>query len=121
MAQVKIYRHVINGLIQAQVTALEQTAAAMLSEVQDEQVIPKHTGALDDSTFVDINDSQSGVVSIISNEDYARRLYFHPEYNFSKTVHPNAQGRWLEDWITGDKKNFCKEEYAKIYKALTGV
>lgn len=27
---------------------------------------------------------------------YARRLYYNPEYNFSKDVNPNAQGLWFE-------------------------
>ncbi|WP_267379399.1 minor capsid protein [Bacillus sp. GM_Baccil_2] len=27
---------------------------------------------------------------------YARRLYYNPQYNFSKDVNPNAQGLWFE-------------------------
>lgn len=27
---------------------------------------------------------------------YARRLYYNPQYNFSKSPNPNAQGLWFE-------------------------
>lgn len=119
---VKIYGNVINNLLQSQITALEQTAEALHTEVVQAQVMPRDTGNLQNtSTFVDRTRASGGTVSLVSSTPYARRLYFHPEYNFSKLENPNAKGMWLEDWITGDKKNFCKEEYAKIYKALTGV
>lgn len=119
---VKIYGNVINNLLQSQITALEQTADALHTEVVQAQVMPRDTGNLQDtSTFVDRTDSQKGSVSLVSNTPYARRLYFHPEYNFSKLKNPNAKGMWLEDWITGDKKDFCKKAYAAFYKRNTGV
>ncbi|PFE42506.1 minor capsid protein [Bacillus cereus] len=30
------------------------------------------------------------------NTPYARRLYYNPQYNFSKDLNPNAQGLWFE-------------------------
>ena len=27
---------------------------------------------------------------------YARRLYYNPQYNFSRDKNPNAQGKWFE-------------------------
>ena len=85
----------IRQLEQAQVTALEQTAEALHTEVVQAQVMPFDTGALQtESTFVDYSESRQGKVSIISNTPYARRLYFHPEYHFKTKENPTARGTW---------------------------
>lgn len=33
---------------------------------------------------------------IIWDTPYARRLYYNPQYNFSKDINPNAGGKWFE-------------------------
>ena len=126
MAKVKstvvLYPHKIQKLTAAQVKALEMTAEALHTEVVQAQVMPRDTGHLqNDSTFVDCSQSKKGTVSLISQTPYARRLYFHPEYNFSRTENPNAQGRWLEPWITGEEKDFCIDAYKTLYKQIGGV
>ncbi|OQM47533.1 minor capsid protein [Anoxybacillus sp. UARK-01] len=55
--------------------------------------IPKDTGNLEKSSFLH---SQIGQGKIVWNTPYARRLYYNPQYNFSKDVNPNAQGLWFE-------------------------
>lgn len=117
-----IYNHAIKKLTDAQILALKQTAEELLENVRDAQVIPRDSGHLQgDATVVDESQAKSGTVSIVSQTPYARRLYFHPEYNFSKRDNKNAQGKWYEPWITGNKKDFCKETFAKLYKQLGGV
>lgn len=113
----------IRQLSKASITALEQTAEALHTEVVQAQVIPRDTGLLQgEATFVDTKDSHSGKVSIISSTPYARRLYFHPEYHFQKTENPNAKGEWWEDWIPGGaEEDFCQKTFAKLYKRLAGV
>ena len=94
-SKVKLNMPKIKQLTQAQVTALEQTAELLHEEVEQAQVFPFATGNLqNESTFVDDSDSKNGKVSIVSSTPYARRLYFHPEYHFSKeksSVHVAAQ------------------------------
>ena len=112
----------IKELTAAQIKALEMTAEALHTEVVQAQVMPRDSGHLqNDSTFVDYSNSKKGTVSLVSQTPYARRLYFHPEYNFSTTENPNAQGRWLETWISGDKKDFCKDTFKALYKQIGGV
>ena len=73
----------IRQLTQAAITALEQTGEALHTEVVQAQVMPFDTGHLEeDATFVDYSDSADGIVRIVSSTPYARRLYYHPEYNF---------------------------------------
>ncbi|MBT2688261.1 minor capsid protein [Bacillus sp. ISL-47] len=66
--------------------------------------IPKDTGELERSS---LRASQIGKGKLIWDTPYARKLYYNPQYNFSKDVNPNAQGLWFEaakarflsDWI----------------------
>lgn len=119
---VVLFPHRIKQLTDAQVKALEMTAEALHTEVVQAQVMPRDTGHLqNDSTFVDYSQSKSGTVSIVSQTPYARRLYFHPEYNFRKVENANAQGKWFEPWISGPEKNFCKDAFSEFYKQLGGV
>ncbi len=113
----------IRQLARAQVQALEMTAEALHTEVVQAQVIPRDTGNLqNESTFVDYSESANGKVTIVSSTPYARRLYYHPEYHFSKDENPNAKGKWYNDWLEGGKyQNFAVEAYKKFYRRLTGV
>ena len=102
---------------QAVATALEQTAQAVITDVVDEQVMPMDTGTLQNSsTFVETSESSTGVVGIISDTPYARRLYYHPEYNFRTSENKNAGGKWLQPWIDGDKKEFAADAFAKLLR-----
>lgn len=117
-----IYPHKIKKLTDAHIKALEQTAEALHTEVLQAQVMPRDTGHMqNDSTFVDYSQSKTGTVSLVTQTPYARRMYYHPEYNFRKDKNPNAQGKWFEPWITGDKKDFCLKTYAEKFKQLGGV
>jgi hypothetical protein len=113
----------INQLTEAAVTALEQTAEALHTEVVQAQVMPRDTGVMqNESTFVDCSNSEKGKVSIVTSTPYARRLYFHPEYDFQKTENPNAKGHWYEDWEeNGSKADFAQNEFKKLYKQIGGV
>ncbi len=123
-SRVKINLPRIRQLEAAQVTALEQTAEALHTEVVQAQVFPFDTGALqNENTFVDTTESRSsGRVSLVSSTPYARRMYFHPEYHFKKDENPNARGKWYTDWLPGGPKaDFCRDAYKQIYRRLTGV
>ena len=102
---------------QAVATALEQTAQAVITDVVDEQVMPMDTGTLQNSsTFVETSESSTGVVEIISDTPYARRLYYHPEYNFRTSENKNAGGKWFQPWIDGVKKEFAADAFAKLLR-----
>ena len=66
------------------------------------------------STYVDDENASKGEVSIVSDTPYARRLYYHPEYNFYKGENPYAGGLWFEPYISGSKKDFVKDTFAKF-------
>ena len=93
------------------------TAEALKSNLVQSQTMPFDTGHLQNqATFVDTSDKASGKVAIISDTPYARRLYFHPEYNFKKDNNPNAGGEWFEPYINGNKKDYAKKVFARHLK-----
>ena len=119
-SNIKLNLAKIKELTTAQVTALEQTAEALHTEVIQAEVMPRDTGNLqNESTFVDYSHSNQGKVSLVSSTPYARRLYFHPEYHFQTFENAFAGGKWYEPWINGPYSDFCQEAFKKIYKRLT--
>lgn len=120
---VKLDMSVIRQLGYAQIMALEQTAEALHTEVVQKQVMPFDTGNLqNESTFVDNSRSSSGKVSLVSSTPYARRLYFHPEFNFRKDENPNAKGEWYEDYVPGGKYDtFAQDAYKQLYRRIAGL
>lgn len=113
----------IRQLTQAAITALEQTGEALHTEVVQAQVMPFDTGHLEeDATFVDYSDSADGLVRIASSTPYARRLYYHPEYNFQTDENPFAGGEWFEPWLPGGvNQDFAKNAFKEFYKKAGGL
>lgn len=120
---IKINQSKIRQLTQAAITSLEQTAEVLHTEVVQTQVMPRDTGALqNESTFVDKSQSSKGKVSIVSSTPYARRLYYHPEYNFSRDENIAAGGKWFEPWLPGGTRaDFCQKTFKKLYKRNGGI
>ena len=113
----------IKQLTQAAVTALEMTAEALHTEVVHAQVMPFETGNLqNESTFVDYSESKQGKVTLVSSTPYARRLYYHPEYNFQTDENPFAGGEWYEPWLPGGvSQDFARNAFKRFYKKAGGV
>lgn len=63
-----------------------------------------------------IRASQIGKGKLIWDTKYARRLYYNPQYSFSKDKNPNARGLWFEaakankkaGWIEKARRNYKK-------------
>lgn len=143
-SRVTIYRGAIAKLNEAAARALEQTAEAVRTDVIQSQVMPfgedeyvtdkgangnekkylkRQGGTLQNhSTFIDTKGSKDGYVSIVSSTPYARRLYYHPEYNFNTLENPNAKGRWLDDYLPGGKKqDMPHKAFAKFMQREAGM
>lgn len=115
--RVELNMSVLNMLDNAQYEALAQTADATLTELRDRQTMPFDTGNLqNDSTSID--DSQRDKVSIVSSTPYARRLYYHPEYNYRRGNNHSAGGKWFDSFLNDD---FITSAYAKLLKMKGGL
>ena len=116
-SRIELNYSVLNMLDNAQFEALAQTADATLTELRDRQVMPFDTGNLqNDSTFVD--DTQTTTVSIVTTAPQARRLYFHPEYNYRRGNNASAGGKWFESFLND---TFIQNAYAKLLKQRGGL
>lgn len=113
---VKLNQQKINTIVEAQKKALEMTGDATKSDIVTSAVVPKQSGELERSGLVDTSQIESGKVGIIFDTPYARRLYWHPEYNFRKDKNVNAQGKWMQAYVDGEKRNFTKETYKELLK-----
>lgn len=133
---VKLNMGRIQELNQAAVSALERTAEALHTEVVQAQVMPRDTGAMQgEKTFIKAGESttatysngqvatntitraENGKVSIITAAPQARRLYYHPEYNFQTDENPFAGGEWFKPWLPGGvSAGFAKEAFQRFYK-----
>lgn len=117
-SKVRIDRRKIAELTRAAVVSLEQTAEALHTEVIQAQVVPRDTGNLqNEAFFVDTSQCKNGTATLVHSTPYARRLYFHPEYNFQTDENPNAKGKWFEDWLPGGKnEEFCSKTFKALYR-----
>lgn len=119
---IKLDEAKLKELTRQQYISLAQTADALVTDLRDSQTMPFDTGNLqNDSTFLDDSQKEQGKVSIVSSTPYARRLYYHPEYNFRTTNNRNASGKWFEPYISGNRTDFVKETFAKLFKRNGGL
>lgn len=116
----------IARLDEAIVRALEKTGEVVLADIRNAAVMPYAQGNMqDDDTYVsDAREDNSGMVVDITTTTggKARRLYYHPEYNFRKDRNANAGGEWTKAWQDGgDRADFVRETFAALLKEEGGT
>lgn len=112
----------IKQLDRAAIKSLEMTIEALHTEVVKAQVMPFDSGDMQGKyTFPNYNESKKGIVKLVTSTPYARRMYFHPEYNFQTKENANARGNWYEPWISGKDKDFCSKAFSQFYKKEAGL
>ena len=96
---------------------------ALKSDVAAAQVMPFDTGDMQNNQSFTVTGEDSDEVNahLITGSPQARRLYYHPEYNFQKVNNPNAGGEWLKPWIEGERKDFLQDTFAENYKKEVGM
>ena len=119
---IKLNEAKIKELTRKQYESLAQTADALLTDLQDSGTMPFDTGNLqNDSTFLEDSQKAQGRVSIVSSTPYARRLYYHPEYNFRTTNNASAGGKWSEHSISGSKSGFARDTFCELFRRNWGL
>lgn len=112
-------RSIENAARQSAVEAMEKLRKDLL----DSETMPFDTGDMQNNqTFVSvegeetINGEDTYSVSLVTGSPQARRLYYHPEYQFQQGHNDNAGALWLEPYINGDKKDFVQTEFTKYLR-----
>ena len=118
---VRLDNKVIKGLQNAAKSAACDTLEQVYTKLVSSKTMPFDTGDMQNNqTFVVFNlDSNSAV--LITNSPQARRLYYHPEYNFQTGKNHNAGAYWLEPYISGDKKDFIRDKYTELFRKRAGL
>ena len=112
--EIKLDYEKIRQIGQEAIAAASETLEVLYSDLVSSQTMPFDTGDMQNNqTFVE--SSESGAV-LITGSPQARRLYYHPEYNFQRGKNINAGAYWLEPYITGSKKEFAAAEFTEIFK-----
>jgi len=94
---------------------VEQAQRVVDSQVlkDSNRYAPMDTGNLINSS---LRASQIGQGRLVWDTPYARRLYYNPQYNFSKAKNPQAGGLWFER-----AKSRHSREWAEVAgKAIRG-
>ena len=97
--------------------AMEKTIDALKTEVINSTRMPFDIGDMQNNQTFSETKVNGDIVEaqLITASPQARRLYYHPEYNFQKK-NPKAGAYWLEPWIAGQHKDFAKETFKKQYR-----
>ena len=131
--RIKLDAYAIENLGKSIENAAIKTMEVLKADVVSSQTMPFNYGNMQNGgTYTDksgnpgmsvkgnevINLSRGDNIHVVLLNDapQARRLYFHPEYNFQKGKNPNAGGKWLEPYISGNEKNFVSETFEKQLK-----
>lgn len=91
-------------------TSMTDLAKSIDKEIKQAEVVPKDSGALEASQRVEAKGED---LAVTYDAPYAARVYYHPEYEFSKEKNANAKGMWLDDILKEDK---ISKQYADILK-----
>lgn len=113
------------------VVALEMTADALRSDLVASQTLPFAEdslenfrrgvvpGELQGSVHVNRDRSSEGTVSVVTSTPYARRLYFHPEYNYYRGTNAKAGGLWYEPY-RADGGHWVRAVYSQMLRERRG-
>lgn len=97
--------------------SLVETADAVITDLKRSKTMPFDTGNLQNkSSNIDDSKKNKDIVALSHDTPYARRLYFHPEYNFKKDKNSNAGGEWFDPYINGNKKDYASKAFARIMR-----
>lgn len=115
----KINVDAIKGIDEAVKAAALATMEALKGEVISAQVMPFDNGDMQNKhTYTDqFSEAEQLHTMLVSDVPQARRLYFHPEYNFQTVNNPNAGGAWLEPWTPlGGQHDFIPSTFESQLK-----
>lgn len=112
--QIKLDNQAIGRLEKAILEAAQTAMEDVRSDLVSAATMPFDTGDMQNNQ-TEVFATDSGAV-LVTDSPQARRLYFHPEYNFQQGKNANAGADWLEPYISGDKKDFVKEHFAEELK-----
>lgn len=102
--KIKLNKSNIKKIEKKGVKSLEELAKNIVKDAP----IPSSSGELKNDVSIT---TKKNTVTILHNEIYSMRQYFHPEYN-----HKTGKSEWYKDYLTGAKKQFMISIFADNFK-----
>ena len=94
--------------------ALFEAGDRILTDLKISGTMPFDVGTLQNNQTSVVKGNKK--VSIVTAAKWAKRLYFHPDFNFQKTNNAKAGAYWFEPYISGQKKRMAKNEFLKALR-----
>lgn len=118
-------REKFNRDVQASVNA---AANAIANDLKSSGTMPyavddrgAEPGALQASVTAVPASGKSRTAQVTTTAPYARKLYYHPDFQFEQGVNSQAQGFWYGQYMKkGVKRGFAKGVFAREMKARRG-
>jgi hypothetical protein len=111
-------RAALRGVSKTMDAALEQTAEWIIKDVRRAKTIPRQHGILQGEA-VQVARSVLGSLGIMQSTPYARRLYYHPEYNFQRGPRTKTETVSYKGTVTVHRKDGTTYERRKRVKEGT--
>lgn len=105
-------RGLFKGYVHNANKAAFKLSDSYLTRLKQDRFMPRNDGNMqENNTFIEPGAyrKDQGYYDVVTEADQARRLYYHPEYNFQKGHNPNAGGLWIErhlEHIGGEEQLF---------------
>lgn len=99
-------------------SAALDTMEAVKTDLISSQTVPFDYGTMQGTLHTDQFEDVGTVHTILQTDGpQARRLYFHPEYNFQTVNNPNAGAGWYKPYTEGGAKEaFVHDAFASRMK-----
>ncbi len=125
---IKLNQKKINDIENALKEAALEAMEAVHTDLVSSQTMPFDNGYMQNggtytngitvngNTVCDFSTENEVHIVLTNDAPQARRLYYHPEYNFQTGKNANAGAYWLEPYLTGNKKDFVKVNFIEALK-----
>lgn len=111
---------VLGACSQAVRQAARIAAETVKTDLIAAQTVPFDTGRLQGSLQVDQFQNGDEVHTLLASDTpYARRLYYHPEFDFQTVNNRNAGALWYAPYVPGGTKEaFVQEAFQDCLKKV---
>lgn len=118
MVEIKLDEAALARLDGAAKAAALETVEVVKTDLVSSQTMPFDTGAMQGSLHTEQFDAADESHTVLQTDGpQARRLYFHPEYNFQRGKNPNAGAAWYGPYEAGGaKESFIPDTFAARMK-----
>ena len=131
--EIKLNHKAIRRLEQAALAAAIEALEVLCTDIANSYTMPFDTGnmqnggtytagfTVEGNSVINMSEGDEIHVCLTNDAPQARRLYYHPEYNFQRGKNKNAGAYWLEPYIRGNKKEFVKAEFIETFRKRSGI